>query len=341
MRRTRNVPAAAPLGSLPAHACGVVTNAGRFAIIKPPMAMFSKAPYPVMSPQLCPRSVSLNETRLPGFPTLDVATDMIMKQIFTVKLQKNLRAMALCLTALPMVQAVCTPVFAADIGKSDRVADPQGNFDNARYSSSSDWKITLGVGAAYAPKYEGSDKLEAGAVPLVSIEYGDTLSIDFSGVTVNLLNHNGFRLGVKGGWEAGRKEKDDRKNLRGMGDIKAAGVVGGVIAYSVDPFEIYAKVDKTIDGSEGLTATIGAAAGKRKIGLARGAVVLLEAELGDGLVGVAPEAVEFEHAGAGGIRGAVGRARQGRAGRERQAARQDGRSEQACACPPDPAAGED
>ncbi len=258
MRRTRNVPAATPLRILPAHASGVVTNAGRFAIIKPPMAMFSKAPSPVMSPQLCPRSVSLNETRLPGFPTLDVATDMIMKQIFTVKLHKNLRAIALCLTALPMAQAVCTPVFAADIGKSDRVADPQGNFDNARYSSSSDWKITLGVGAAYAPKYEGSDKLEAGAVPLVSIEYGDTLSIDFSGVTVNLLNHNGFRLGVKGGWEAGRKEKDDRKNLRGMGDIKAAGVVGGVIAYGVDPFEIYAKVDKTIDGSEGLTATIGA-----------------------------------------------------------------------------------
>ncbi len=211
-----------------------------------------------MSPQLCPRSVILNETRLPGFPTLDAATDMIMKQIFTVKWQKNLRAMALCLTTLPAAQAICTPVFAADIGKSDRVADPQGNFDNARYSSSSEWKITLGAGAAYAPKYEGSDKLEVGAVPLVSVQYGETLSIDFSGVTVNLLNQNGFRLGVKGGWEAGRKEKDDKKNLRGLGDIKAGGVVGGVIAYGVDPFEIYAKVDKTIGGSEGLTATVGA-----------------------------------------------------------------------------------
>ena len=134
-----------------------------------------------------------------------------MKQIFTVKWQKNLRAMALCLTALPLAQGICTPVLAADLGKSDRFAEPQGNFDNARYSSSSEWKITLGVGAAYAPKYEGSDKLEAGAVPLVSVEYGDTLSIDFSGVTVNLLNSNGFRLGVKGGWEAGRKEKDERK----------------------------------------------------------------------------------------------------------------------------------
>ncbi|MFN6985407.1 MAG: MipA/OmpV family protein, partial [Rhizobium oryzihabitans] len=71
-----------------------------------------------MSPQLCPRSVLLNETRLPGFARLDAATDMIMKQIFTVKWQKNLRAMALCLGTLPLAQAVSTPVFAADIGKS-------------------------------------------------------------------------------------------------------------------------------------------------------------------------------------------------------------------------------
>lgn len=185
-----------------------------------------------------------------------------MKQIFTVKSRKNLRAMALCLTTLSLAQAACTPVLAADIGKSDRVADP-GGFDNARYSSSSEWKITLGAGAAYAPAYEGSDKLKAGAVPLVSIQYGDTLDIDFSGVTVNLLNQNGFRLGITGGWESGRKEKDDRKNLRGMGDIKAGGVVGGVIAYGIDPFEVYATLDKTIDGSEGLTATVGASVSQK------------------------------------------------------------------------------
>ncbi|MES5048428.1 MipA/OmpV family protein [Rhizobium nepotum] len=188
---------------------------------------------------------------------------MIMKQIFTAKWHKNLRALALCLTALPMAQALCTPVFAADIGKSDRSADPQGNFDDARYSSSSEWKITLGVGAVYAPKYEGSDKFEAGPFPLVSVQYGDTLSIDFSGATVNLFNQNGFRLGVKGGWEEGRKEKNDKKNLRGMGDIKAGGVVGGVVAYGIDPFEIYAKVDKTIGGSESLTATVGASVSQK------------------------------------------------------------------------------
>jgi len=69
---------------------------------------------------------------------------MIMKQIFTMKWQKSLCAMALCLTALPVAQAVYAPVFAADIGKSDRMADPQAGFDNSRYSSSSDWKSMPG-----------------------------------------------------------------------------------------------------------------------------------------------------------------------------------------------------
>ncbi|HWV22087.1 MAG TPA: MipA/OmpV family protein, partial [Devosia sp.] len=117
-----------------------------------------------------------------------------------MKFKKNLRAAALCLAALPMVGALHAPAFAADIGKSDRMTDPGAGFDNARYSNSSEWKITLGVGAAYAPKYEGSDKLKVGAVPLVSVAYGDFLNVDFSGATVNLLNQNGFRLGIKGGW---------------------------------------------------------------------------------------------------------------------------------------------
>jgi outer membrane scaffolding protein for murein synthesis (MipA/OmpV family) len=40
-------------------------------------------------------------------------------------------------------------------------------------------------------------------------------------------------------------------------------VVGGVVAYGVDPFEIYAKVDKTIGGSESLTATVGASVSQK------------------------------------------------------------------------------
>ncbi len=181
-----------------------------------------------------------------------------MKNSFKMIFLKTLRTTALTLTSLPLGAVVFAPAFAADLAKSDRIAGPEGNFDNSRYSSGKDWSITVGAGGIYAPKYEGSDKMEFGAVPIVSAQFGEMLSIDQSGITLNLLNQGGFRLGVTGGYDAGRKEKDDRKNLRGLGNVKAGGVVGGVIAYEFEPFEVYANVNKTIGGNEGLTATIGA-----------------------------------------------------------------------------------
>jgi len=61
---------------------------------------------------------------------------------------------------------------------------------------------------------------------------------------------NGFRAGVKGGYDLGRKE-DDSDYLRGLGDIDAGGVIGGIVSYEVGPFEAYAELDKTI-GREGI-----------------------------------------------------------------------------------------
>src|SRR5688572_13844641 len=41
-------------------------------------------------------------------------------------------------------------------------------------------------------------------------------------------------------------------------DIDMGGVIGGIVIYEVGPFGVYAKLDKTIGGSEGLTGTFGA-----------------------------------------------------------------------------------
>ena len=68
---------------------------------------------------------------------------------------------------------------------------------------------------------------------------------------------------------------------------------------------------------------IGAAAGERQIGTSSRCWCPLEAEFRDGLVGVAPQAVDIEHARCAGFGGRIGRAGQGGAGAERQAARQN------------------
>jgi outer membrane scaffolding protein for murein synthesis (MipA/OmpV family) len=155
---------------------------------------------------------------------------------------------------------------AADIENGDVAVVPAQEFDSGRYGdfrdTLHDWKLTVGAGAIYMPEYEGSDKFEINPLPIISAEFGDRVSVDITGVTVDLYEANGFRAGLKAGYDLGRKE-DDSDYLRGLGDIDAGGVIGGIISYEVGPFQAYAELDKTIGGSDGLTGTVGAKASYR------------------------------------------------------------------------------
>lgn len=152
-------------------------------------------------------------------------------------------------------------VFAADLDAADAAITPPEQFDTGRYGGIRgklhDWKVTIGVGAIYLPEYEGSDEFKVQPFPLISAQFGERVHLDTGGLTVDLFETNGFRIGITGGVEMGRKE-DDSDYLRGLGDIDMGGVVGGIVSYEMGPFGVYAKLDKTIGGSEGLTGTFGA-----------------------------------------------------------------------------------
>lgn len=171
---------------------------------------------------------------------------------------------ALRLTALvATIGLLPITAFAADLETGDALMVPPQQFDTGRYGGLRDklhdWKVTIGAGAIYMPEYEGSDKFDVNPFPIFSAEFGDRVSVDITGVTVDLYERDGFRVGVKGGYERGRKE-DDSDYLRGLGDIDAGGVIGGIVSYEHGPFEVYGKLDKTIGGSDGLTGTVGAKA---------------------------------------------------------------------------------
>jgi outer membrane scaffolding protein for murein synthesis (MipA/OmpV family) len=155
---------------------------------------------------------------------------------------------------------------ATDMDADAAVAAPVEQVDANHYGdfrdTLADWQLTVGAGAIYMPEYEGSGKFKINALPLLSAQYGERVHFDITGVTVDIFKHEGFRLGVKGGYETGRKE-DDSEYLRGLGDIDAGGVIGGVISYGKGPFEVYANLNKTIGGSEGLTGALGAKASYR------------------------------------------------------------------------------
>jgi outer membrane protein len=167
----------------------------------------------------------------------------------------------LTLASISGLVALPAATLAADVENSEAAMVPPQTFDSGRYGDFRDrlheWKVTVGAGAIYMPEYEGSDRFDINPFPIISAEFGDRVSVDITGVTVNLYEANGFKIGVTGGYDMGRKE-DDSDYLRGLGDIDAGGVVGGIVSYEFGAFEAYAKLDKTIGGSDGLTGTVGA-----------------------------------------------------------------------------------
>ncbi|MDX3926271.1 MAG: MipA/OmpV family protein [Shinella sp.] len=162
--------------------------------------------------------------------------------------------------------AICAAIsiagFAPKAYAADQAASQQASeapFDNERFNGSEpkrDWSLIVGAGAFYKPEYEGSDEFKISPIPFVVFTYGNWLEIDPGGVSVTVLETNGFSLTGKVGYETGRDE-DDGDRLEGLGDIDFAATVGAKIAYDWGPVELYAAVDQTIDGSESLIGTFG------------------------------------------------------------------------------------
>ena len=119
------------------------------------------------------------------------------------------------------------------------------------------WNVVIGAGGIYAPKFEGSDEFEFQPFPMFSATFGEHVTVDPRGISINVYNHQRFSFSAKVGYDPGRKE-DDSDHLQGLGDIDAGAVVGGKLAYGLGPVELYTSFDKTIGGSDGLVGTVGA-----------------------------------------------------------------------------------
>ncbi|HYE48317.1 MAG TPA: MipA/OmpV family protein [Azospirillaceae bacterium] len=128
-----------------------------------------------------------------------------------------------------------------------------------RPPASGDWSLRVGVLAAVAPDYEGSDRYEAVPLPDIEITYGDRLFLDRRGLGATLVATDSVRAGVALGYGKGRREKEN-SDLRGLGSVgdTATGTVFG--AYRAGPLTVSLDVTGDVlgEGSEGMTATLGA-----------------------------------------------------------------------------------
>ncbi len=123
------------------------------------------------------------------------------------------------------------------------------------------WEVTLGGGVAYAPKFEGSKEYKVSALPLIDINWKDTIFLNpGDGLGVNVFSYEGFTFGGAVGYDGGRKEKGSRKELTGLGDVKG-GAQGSIFAsYQYSFLEADVKINKTFSGSKSTTVDAGVSA---------------------------------------------------------------------------------
>lgn len=122
----------------------------------------------------------------------------------------------------------------------------------------SDWSFTLGGGVGYAPVYEGSDEYDVLPVPIVNVEYKDGLFFGNvrNGIGSYPLRGENYKVGASVGYAPGRDESEDRKNLRGMGDVDASATANLLAEYDFGLALVSGKVSTALSGDYGTTAEL-------------------------------------------------------------------------------------
>lgn len=149
-------------------------------------------------------------------------------------------------------------VRASDLIEPDMptaTAPPRSRID-AAWNLMHDWHVVVGAGASFEPEYEGGDKFTVSPLPYISIQPYDWLTLDPTGISVRAYEIGPASFDLKVGYDTGRSE-GDADMLRGMGDIDFGATVGGTATYSFGPADFFLEAEKTIGGSDGLTATAG------------------------------------------------------------------------------------
>jgi MipA family protein len=106
-----------------------------------------------------------------------------------------------------------------------------------------DWSLRVGGAALLAPSYEGSNSFKVRALPLVDLNWRDTVFLDTRrGLGANVFKmtdpqgRGALKIGPFVNWRFEREESDD-DDLRGLGDVKGGIDVGAFANYTFGRLE--------------------------------------------------------------------------------------------------------
>jgi outer membrane scaffolding protein for murein synthesis (MipA/OmpV family) len=124
-----------------------------------------------------------------------------------------------------------------------------------------DWEVRVGTGAAFEPRYDGSDRYHTLVGPSLDIRYRDLAFLSTGeGFGVNVLQGPNWRASISAVYDLGRRGHDDPSRLNGLGNINPAPEVklaGEYVVSKEFPLVFRAAVTRSIGGSNGWIADLG------------------------------------------------------------------------------------
>jgi len=113
--------------------------------------------------------------------------------------------------------------------------------------AASPYSLTVGVAVARVPTYEGADRFDTRALPVIAYKSGRFFAGTLSGVGYNLSNLSNLEFGPVLTYRFGRDESDDAR-LRGLGNIGAGADVGAFVRWNAQPLSLSATLEQGVGG---------------------------------------------------------------------------------------------
>ncbi|HTI17549.1 MAG TPA: MipA/OmpV family protein [Trinickia sp.] len=124
------------------------------------------------------------------------------------------------------------------------------------------WRIRLGPGVVFQPRYDGADSYHVIAGPSIDIRYRDRYFLSTGeGLGVNLLTGPNWRAGFTVSYELGRRSADDPDHLHGLNNINpapSAHLFGEYVISKSFPLVIRADLLRDVGGDNGWIGDLGA-----------------------------------------------------------------------------------
>ncbi len=170
--------------------------------------------------------------------------------------------------ALGIVALLTYPAEAQDV----RQSGPPPGIATGAPGTPPGWSLTIGAAPVLGPAWQGSRQMALSLFPDLRVNYDDTLFASVpDGIGWNAVNRDGWRAGPLAKIRFGRDERNGGSPfliaggsdaLAGMGNIKAAGEVGGFVEKSFGPRRAWrtrAEVRHGFGGHDGVIADLSAA----------------------------------------------------------------------------------